>query len=289
MRGPTARLRTRALSEADAEAGFLLSSEAGWNQSVADWRVMLRAGEAFGQVAADGRLVASALVMPYEGRVGWIAMVLTTRQLRRHGLASANLARAIARCDELGLIAGLDATPAGREVYRPLGFTDLWGLERLVTEEADAAGPPPPAGITMRSMAEADLDPVVALDAEVFGAARRPLLLHLLQDRPERALVAGQPDRITGFALARRGRVALHLGPVVAIDVGTAFALVARALDGATGAISIDVPDAQSDFRSWLAATGFRAVRPFTRMLRDRTATFGDPRRSFAVAGPEFG
>jgi GNAT superfamily N-acetyltransferase len=285
---PAVDLRTRALSAADAEAGFRLSSEAGWNQTVADWRVMLRPGEGVGQVTASGELVASALVVPHGGRVGWIAMVLTTASQRRRGLATANLRWAIARCDELGLIAGLDATPEGREVYRPLGFIDLWGLERL-TAKAPAIAASSPREFALRPMHEVDLDGVEALDARVFGASRRPLLAHLLADRPGQALAAERQGRIAGFALARSGRVALHLGPLVATDVGVAIALTAQALRGVIGPVSIDVPDTRSGFRDWLADAGFRPVRPFTRMLRGDGTDLGDPGQSFAIGGPEFG
>ena len=104
-----------------------LSSEAGWNQTVPDWHFMLGAGEARGQVTAAGALVASALILPYDDRIAWIGMLLTTESHRRRGLATANLRWAILRCAARGLIAGLDATPAGREVYAPLGFRGLSG------------------------------------------------------------------------------------------------------------------------------------------------------------------
>jgi NADPH-dependent 2,4-dienoyl-CoA reductase/sulfur reductase-like enzyme len=39
----------------------------------------------------------------------------------------------------------------------------------------------------------------------------------------------------------------------------------------------------------WLAGSGFGPLRPFTRMLRGPVSELGDPARTFAVAGPEFG
>ena len=50
----------------------------------------------------------------------------------------------------------------------------------------------------------------------------------------------------------------------------------------------IDVPDHQDRFQAWLTSAGFLPVFPLTRMLRGATA-LGDPKRTFAVAGPEFG
>ena len=174
-------LTTRPLGPDDAAAGFALSTEAGWNQTVADWQFMLAAGDAQGQVTPTGDLVASALVLPFADRIGWIGMVLTTASHRRRGLATENLRWAIAHCEARGLIAGLDATPAGREVYAPLGFAEGFGLQRLTAEEPTLAVPDAPG---IRLLEASDLPAVTALDATAFGAERAGAA----------ALSPGQPD-----------------------------------------------------------------------------------------------
>jgi len=276
------------LGPAHAEAGFALSAEAGWNQTVEDWRLMIRIGEAWGQVTAAGELVASALILPYDDRVAWIGMVLTRKAWRRRGLASANLGRALARCTERGLIAGLDATPAGREVYRPHGFRDLWPLHRLLARDVRAGGAHPPAGVAIRPATRADLPGLVALDTAAFGAPRPEVLAHLLAAQPARARVATEGNRIVGTILARDGRLALHLGPLTATRPDVAAPLAAAALAGAAGPVSIDVPDLQGDFVARLGGWGFAPVRPFMRMLRE-SADLGRPALTFALAGPELG
>jgi GNAT superfamily N-acetyltransferase len=281
----TEPLASRALGPADAEAALALSREAGWNQTTEDWRFMLAAGEARGQVTATGTLVASALIVPYAERIGWIAMVLTSKRHQRRGLASDNLRWAIERCDARGLIAGLDATPAGREVYAPLGFGDLWGLQRLRAESHRMADPAA-HGAVIRPMHARDLLQAVALDAEAFGAERGALLAHLWQRRPGLAWVADRGGRLAGFVLGRDGLAATHLGPLIAADTEIATALCVRALAEAAGPVSIDVPDGQNLFRARLLATGFAPVRPFTRMLR-RSALAPGQDVTFAIAGPE--
>jgi hypothetical protein len=270
-----------ALAPAHAEAGLRLSAEAGWNQTVADWRLMLELGEGVGQVTGAGELVASALLVPYGGRLAWIAMVLTARRFRRLGLATRNLAAMIARCDDLGLIAGLDATPDGRPVYAPQGFRDRFPLQRLVAREPRVR---PRLQADIRPFADTDLDAAAALDAASFGAPRRELLRRLLDGCPDKALVAPHE----GFILARTGRLTLHLGPLLATGAEVATALADRALEGVDGPVSIDVPDHQVDFLAALAERGFAPVRPFMRMLRSEQA-WGDPARLFALAGPELG
>jgi GNAT superfamily N-acetyltransferase len=285
----TEPLRTARLSTAQAAAGFALSAEAGWNQTVDDWRLMLAEAEAIGQFTADDELVASALILPYGERIAWIAMVLTTERFRRRGLATQNLNWAIERCRERALIPGLDATPEGSEVYRLLGFRDVCGLQRLLAER------PEPHDLARRNaairplQAARDLDAIARLDARAFGAERRGLLAHLSRNQPRRALLAEAGGELAGFALARAGRRSLHIGPLIARSPTVASLLLAQALVGTDGPVSIDVPDAQSGFLEVLAEAGFRPLRPFTRMLEGAPEEPGDLTACFAITGPEFG
>ena len=88
------------------DAGRLegLSDAAGWNQTAADWRLMLTLGRGWGAWTADGEPAASALVVPYDNRLAWLSMVLVATPWRRRGLAT----RLTRRC--LDWLAG--ATPA---------------------------------------------------------------------------------------------------------------------------------------------------------------------------------
>jgi len=281
-------LSTHPLAPEDAEAAVALSAEAGWNQTVADWRFMLEAGEAQGQITADGTLVASALILPFGDRIAWIGMVLTTARHQRRGLATENLRWAIARCAERGLIAGLDATPAGRLVYAPLGFADGFRLQRLVAPQPALAEPT--RDLVMRPLDAGDLAAATAMDATTFGAERGDLLAYLLASRPGCAWVAERAGTMVGFVLGRAGRLTLHLGPLIARDQDIATALAARALARASGTrVSIDVPDHHDGFRAALLAAGFAPVRPFTRMLRCEPGVARPPGITFAIAGPELG
>ena len=284
----TEALRTAPLSLAHAEDGFRLSAEMGWNQTAADWRLMLETGEGIGQLTAEGELVASAVILPYGNRLAWIGMVLTTGAFQRRGLATANLCWAIRRCEELGLVAGLDATPAGREVYRPLGFSDLLGLTRF-RADAPALTADAPGEVTLRPMLVDDVDRVASADADAFGAERHHLIAYLREAGPEVGWIAGRGPDLEGFVLGRPGRLARHVGPLCARDVVVARALLAVALGDRQKPVSIDVPDGQSAFVAWLEACGFAPVRPFTRMLKDARSAPGDPGRLFAIAGPDLG
>ena len=283
----TDALRTAPLREEHADDAVRLSAEAGWNQTADDWRVMIRHGQAWGRFTQSGQLVATTLLLPYAERLAWLAMVLVAERYRHQGIASALMSQASAALRRAGPHAGLDATPDGRRVYRPHGFQDLFGLQRL-----QCARPRHRAveveGVSLRDLGTIDARRVIDLDAEVFGVPRAAVVGYLQNAAPQRAVVAKSAGRLVGFVLARPGRRALHLGPITANRAEIAQALVSRALAGVKGPIVIDVPDGQDRFQAWLTSVGFLPVRPFTRMLRGR-AELGDPKRTFAVAGPELG
>ena len=185
-----------------AEDAVRLSAEAGWNQTVDDWRVMLRHGQGWGRFTQAGQLVATTLLLPYDQRLGWLAMVLVAER-HRHRRASALLKEALQRCDELGLSAGLDATPDGRRVYRTHGFKDLFGLQRFQCARPRLR-PVEVGGVSLRELGSIDVKRVISLDAEVFGAPRPEIMSYLQNAEPRRAVVAKSTGRLVGFALARQ-------------------------------------------------------------------------------------
>jgi GNAT superfamily N-acetyltransferase len=280
-----APLRVDELSDAQA-----LVTEVGWNQTERDWRMFLELGHVQAVRTDTGNIVATAATLPYAG-FGWISMVLVTAAWRRRGLASQLLRGAIDDLRGSGLIPVLDATPAGREVYRGFGFADTWGFARyarpaLATTHGLASGSD---DIDVRPITEAIWCEICAYDAAAFGSERSRLLAHMRRRVPSVALVALRGERLVGFLLGREGRIASQLGPLVAEDVAAAHALLTRALATITGPIFIDLADSKAATRSFLEAEDFSFTRPLTRMVCGRASAFDDGVRTFAVVGPEFG
>ncbi len=275
----------RALGESDIEQCMQLVAGAGWNQTANDWKTVFQIGEARGLFDGDA-LIASAAIVRH-GPVGWICMVLVAPSEQRRGHATRLLNWAGERLKELGLIAGLDATPAGRNVYLPLGYHDIYPITRL-----QASPPLRPAGalpvLAVRSIGIDDVGSILALDRRAFGADRGELLASLIRRRPDIATAAFDGDACAGFALAREGLRATQLGPVVARDEDIAIALLDGALRKVEGAVFIDAPDRHLKLRAWLEAHGFTAQRPFMRMLRGSDRPFDDSSLIFALTGPEF-
>jgi GNAT superfamily N-acetyltransferase len=285
-------LREHALDTRHIPQCLALSAEAGWNQVEADWRLMLLVGRGLGM--SDGeRLVATTIMLPFERRFAWISMVLVAERFRRRGLATRLMRRAVDELTGSGCVPLLDATPAGREVYQRLGFRDCWGMARFACARPVLPGAVSPDAAEhdprVRRLAPDDWTSVLDIDRAVFGADRSGILRDLARRLPQAALVAERGGRIRGFSFARDGRLATQLGPVVAPDGAGARALVARALTEIAGPVFIDVPDRHATISAWLCALGFASQRPLIRMAHGRDEAFDDPRRLYAVAGPELG
>ena len=270
------------LAARDITGCMALSAEAGWNQLPDDWTLFLERGAVFGLMGGEGRPLATGAILPYGNAFAWVSMVLVTAPSRRARIGTRILEACCTELTQRGLVAVLDATPAGEQVYRPLGFEPLFGLTRRQGAGDGRGGVP--AGI--RLMRESDLPVVADIDAAAFGARRSFLLENFFRRAPHLAFVTEDSE---GFALARPGRIATQLGPIVAANEATAAALLGAALDTVTGPVFLDLCDYWKGLARELERCGLTVQRPFLRMALCHAAPFGDPARTFVVAGPEFG
>ena len=239
---------------------------------------MLDMGRGWGLSRGDGTLIASTLVLSY-GDFAWISMVLVHPEHRRKGYASRLLRIAIADLRSRGLTPILDATPAGREVYRQEGFRDAWTFKRFHL--------PQPVHLESARGAAAisDWARLLPLDAEAFGADRGTLLRSLAGRLPQAALAIDTQ----GFVLGRDGREARQIGPLVAHDEATAMTLLRAALAAVAAPLYVDVVDHAPQLQQWLQAHGFVFQRPFARMVHGADRAPGNAKLVYLVAGPELG
>ena len=268
-------------------AGCLaLSKSANWNQNEADWRLMLGFGRGWGLALVDGTLAASTLVLPYNG-FAWVAMVLVHPEHRKKGFATRLLRVALAEMQAQRRIALLDATPAGREVYVQEGFREFWGFKRFSLSDFRNSNY---ANKDIQPFQETHWPQVLALDAAAFGGDRQVVLRNLAGRQPKAALVAERNGEIGGFVLAREGREAMQIGPLVARHEMTARALFAAALGRVSGPVYADIADHAAPLQGWALEQGFTIQRPFTRMAHGpKGYAPGDASLVFCPAGAELG
>ena len=296
---------------ADMASLLALSQAAHWNQTPDDWAWMLANGRTRALQQAD-TLVASTLVLPWppadsarrvdetvSSSLAWISMVLVLPEHRGHGHATRLLQESLAwlaQSPQQHLLPVLDATPAGRPVYMKLGFSDAWSFTRWEHRTRLRSVAPKAAKDLLEVGGTEASHPIrgalCKLDCQAFGANRHKLLDDLIRRAPTLAMALGEPHAIRGFMLARPGRVATQLGPLVARDAATARELVDQALARVDGPVFIDIPDSRRELADYLVTRGFSAQRPFTRMALGRNTRSLDRECSatvWAVAGPELG
>jgi GNAT superfamily N-acetyltransferase len=271
----TEQLAVAQLTVDDAPAGLILSTDAHWNQTEADWRFFLSMGIVFGVRDHGGRLVATAALLPYSAGNAWISMVLVTQDWRRRGLATRLVDACLNRADKLGLTTWLDATPAGAAVYGPLGFEPMLQLRRLRLEASRA-----PRATAL--LASCDLGELITRDRRAIGFERGDLFRELAARSTSRLVSNGK-----AMALIRDGRTARHIGPLFADHPDHALALVGDIAASGTGPLLIDTVAERNDFLRDLTDSGWTIERPFQRMRFGGTT--GHAELPFAVAGPEYG
>lgn len=285
------RLDLKNLSAGDIDAAQELVVEVGWNQVKEDWSFMIANGYAIGLF--DGKqLIATALALPHGTDFAWISMVLVAKTWRRKGLATALLRHCVTKISQKGQVPVLDATEAGRPVYQPLGFEDIYALSRLRASQilSNDLGVDETGNSVVQPISEFQLDGLAAWDAKRFGAMRAALLRSLWKRSKNFARIAHYNDgSMAGYLLGRNGRNATQIGPVIATDENVAITLVANALAHLNGSLIIDVADDKQALLRFLINAGFQRERGFMRMARGRARPFDQAENTFAIAGPELG
>jgi GNAT superfamily N-acetyltransferase len=276
------------LGPGEAPGAGALSAEVGWNHVEADWRHLLECGIGYGRRDPAGRLVATAVALPY-GPFAWVSMVLVDAAWRGRGVATDLVGRVLADVERAGAIAGLDCRPELRPFYQRFGFREVYEVVRLRAERVALPPEPPDAIVRIASMRVDEIPEIAEYDSRSFGAGRAALLAHLFDRQPGRAFVARAGEWGAGYVMGRDGRGVTQIGPLVAEDDETAIALAAHALVGVEGPVVIDALAAQRSYVDWLARVGFTERRPYVRMLRERAEPVDQPVYMFSPAGLEFG
>ena len=277
----------RQLVEADLPLAMDLKLLAGWNQTEADWRRFLwLCPEGCFVAAVDGRDCGTAVATIFDGKVGWIAMILVHPDLRRRGLGTALMGACIEFLRGRGISSiKLDATPAGKPVYELLGFVDEYQLERRQgTGRAYAQG-------TVTTLTPSDLGPVLALDREVCGVGRGNLLRRIAEENPSMARVCRSASGdLRGYAMVRPGSSAWHVAPCVATAADAGAQLLRATLAGCLDEpVLLDLVLENPDAAALADELGFTFQRPFTRMYFGENPWPGRPELVYATSGPEKG
>lgn len=277
-------VRIRAFSLDDVPFGLRLSEQAGWNQLPADWsRLHHLEPDGLYLAEAEGQPAGTTVTCRF-GPVAWVAMVLVDPSMRRRGIGRALMLQALEDLEQQGVrTIRLDATPLGRPLYESLGFLEEYSLTRY-------AGRPSATGSGDEdSSPEAErLDDLIALDRRVTGTDRGKLLRRLQAEHPEQARIVVREGQVTGYVMARPGRLARQIGPCIGDDNASRDLLRHSLTRFAGQEVFLDVPDRHPAARSLALTAGLLAQRPLMRMRRGAPVNEVES-DLWASSGPEMG
>jgi GNAT superfamily N-acetyltransferase len=278
-------LTVGALRDGDVGDALALSAREGWNQTAADWSRLTRLDPGGCFAARDRRrLVATVTVTTYGTELAWIGMMVVHADYRRQGIGGALMHRALRYARDRGVaVVKLDATPAGRPLYESLGFTAEAELDRWHGVACRVDGSTP-------NLAGGDATAISSLDAAAYGADRSGLLRALAHDAIGGPLVARSEGQPVGYALARRGREAIYIGPIV-VNVPSAATDLLDAMLGRLGGVAVCL-DHHVGSHLPTSALEDRALTRRRTLLRMRLGPHqapGTPPSICTSAGPELG
>jgi len=263
----------------DVPQAMQLSEAAGWNQTQADWTMLLEIAPAgCFVVECDNRIVASVSLVSYAARLAWLGMVLTLPAYRGRGFARTLVQHVLVLAEQQCIpTVKLDATEQGLPIYRKLGFEIEQKIERwsLTGREYRATSVPSSLAGSLT------LEQIINLDAAAIGAPRTKLL-HVLA---QRGTVSSVPD---GFLLSRPGRNASYLGPCTTGSMGTAEAMIEQTLKTNQGPWLWDVLEANAAAAKLARTLGFERSRTLMRMVRGSSLP-SQGTKIWATAGFEVG
>jgi ribosomal protein S18 acetylase RimI-like enzyme len=272
----------RRFTREDIPAALALFRSVGWQHDAVHWEQLLdwSPDGCFALVEPENRIVGTVSTTPYGTDLGWIGSLVVAPDRQKRGLGQQLMRAALDHLITRGTARiMLDASEAGRSMYRKLGFRELYKVERWEGKASTYLGP------RARRMRPADVDAVLALDTVLFGLNRAPILTRLLNEYPDLAWVDEAQGKLEGYLLGRRVSQGFYLGPWMSWSAASAERLLRIALEQLQGQIvSTHLPDHNA--RSQLLARhhNFSRVRHCTRMIYgDAVPIQGQPLSELAI------
>jgi len=270
--------QVRVLKAGDAVSAYKLSLEAGWNQTIQDWSMLIELSpDGCLGIDADGDLVSTGTLFCDGQRLAWVGMVLTKVAFRGRGFARRILTELLRLADRKAIeTVKLDATDQGQPLYEKRGFRVEQPVERWMRPGEKGVR------LTSNDAVRESQRGWHNLDTTAFGTDRRFLLDRLAL---RRAPIIDKDS----FALSRTGRENNFLGPCVASSSGIAQGLIHSTLLAAQeGGWLWDLFLENKNATSLATELGFAPQRHLKRMVRGNDLR-GNEASVFALAGFELG
>ncbi|MFJ3584468.1 GNAT family N-acetyltransferase [Streptomyces sp. NPDC090127] len=274
---PLDQLPIRILTPEDLIACADLSENRGWLREEHKWNLLLTAGTGYGIDDPDGKgLVAASVVTSYGPELAAIGMVLVADRYARRGVGRRLMRHVLSEMGDTPLT--LHATPNGKPLYEQLGFVQSGRAEMLRGQFTGAVAAP---DVATRAATADDLQTILALDTEIFGLDRTPMLTRL-PAFADQLRVAEADGEVIGFAAAWPNMDTHVIGPLIARDTATAQALVASLAAATDRPLRTDIDVRHETLIGWLKANGLGPIAFNAVMVRSVPDLPGDWSRRFA-------
>lgn len=266
----------RLLRSGDLPGAMELSRSAGWNQTIDDWKMLLRLDpQGCFAIEIDDHIVATTTLLCYAEKLAWIGMVLTHQEYRRMSFAKRLMQSALDRAAELKIeCIKLDATSQGQPLYEKLGFETEQVIERWFCDQ--------PQNNTYARPALSHIPPSPQLDRVAFGADRSRLLTELAG----RSVPATTAE---AYCYSRDGTHFRYLGPCVATEPQAARVVIEQTLRASTASGWYwDLLSSNKMALELAGELGFTPQRRLERMSLGKRLDKND-QMVYAIAGFELG
>ena len=279
----------RPMQLSDVEAGMRLSTAEGWNQTEKDWKFFIEKQSICVVAEANNKVIGTTTAINYADQIAWIGMVLVDKNYRGRGVSKILLENVLEKLKQHKAIK-LDATSAGREVYKKFGFKDKYSITRMTCSRIKNFPFANDKNYLIDSIKTKDINEIAGFDEAVFGANRKQLIEYLIQQYPLKAWQLKRDNNIVAFALGRDGNKYHHIGPVIGETIHDAKMLISKALRRLNDQpVVVDVLNDKTELINWLQSLGFIKQREFIRMYKHENPFPGLPEKYFLIGGPEFG
>jgi len=271
----------------DIVSMYSLSQKAGWNQTIDDLKLLAAQdpkSNLLGVADIDGisKPLGSGMVLKVGESLAWIGMILVHPEHRRQGIASVIMEECIevARLAMNNSIVGLDATPAGLQVYKNIGFQKSFKIWRcqLKTETTIQIDASIKIIRNISMYKYTDMLQDMGLHTKFAGLS----LIKMMY--PEGVWVAHAKGEPVGMIMTRPGRLKPFIGPLLAASPEAARTLLDQVLkywkEKGHDEVFIDIPEKHFNSASrweseiacinppdeYVLSSGIKPARCFIRM-----------------------
>lgn len=266
-----------------------LSKSVGWDYDEYEIGTVMSSGKIFGHKNAEGKIVSSAAIIPYDTKYSSIGMVIVNTEYRGLGLGKKATQKCIEYVSKDTSIM-LIATKEGKPLYENMGFKTVDFVHkyicdnfRSVTKSLDNTN------VKIEKFSVDYFTEIVKLDEYAFGD-RRSIFLHNRINQSEQCLIVrDKKDNIIGYGMSILGPINLIIGPIIAPDFQIAAILLHRLACNHQGKLRIDVPSGNDEFMIYLEQCGFTKVSQPPIMVYNSTNMPPRNNTLFGIAAQIFG